>query len=322
MFTIDPNITELNVKEKDIAKLFFSMNSPQIATPELSTEDARCYVLVFRGGNTYQVYIGLFLLTSGRRFYYTYSGNPVSAPSMEEALDDASRFAEEMGFILDELKLSGMSVDDRNQWFDSQSMFAPPKPPEAPAPEPASADKIAAPAEEQKPEPSIPAEAAAEKPEAPAAMPAPAVAVAPAAPGASVITAQQIFPDEPRTAAPQTAPAAPAVPVQQIPVQQPPVQQPPQQAQTPAVEEHPEPAAPPEPPVAQAPQKQAVPRQKATPAPPEDEESSEEAAMESASSGVKQSPQAQKPRSKKAIQAATGTVSREYEALARLLASF
>src|SRR5574341_1077296 len=123
MFTADPNITDLQVKEKIISRIFFSLNAPQIATPELSVEEARCYVFFFRAGNSYSAYIGLYLPNSDRRFYYASSGNPVPEQSLNEALDEATRFAEEMGFLLDELKLAVMSVDERNQWIEDQAIF-------------------------------------------------------------------------------------------------------------------------------------------------------------------------------------------------------
>jgi hypothetical protein len=261
MFTADPNITDLQVKEKVISRLFFSLNAPQIATPELSVEEARCYVLFFRAGNSYTAYIGLYLPNSDRRFYYAYSGNPVPEQSVNEALDEATRFAEEMGFLLDELKLAVMSVDERNQWIEDQAIFGyktrteekPVGKVEAkPAEQPALVEqKTVAPAPE-KPKEALtppPEPAAAVQPET---SPLPAMQPAPAQ--------KKTAPAKPQAAVPQKAPVPEAA-----------------AARVQEQEEAVQPAA------------------KAAPA---------------------------KPRAKKAPSSPTGTVSREFEALARLLASF
>lgn len=234
MFTADPNITDLQVKEKIISRIFFSLNAPQIATPELSVEEARCYVFFFRAGNSYSAYIGLYLPNSDRRFYYAYSGNPVPEQSLNETLDEATRFAEEMGFLLDELKLAVMSVDERNQWIEDQAIFG---------------YKTKT---EEKPVGMI-----EEKPaEQPALVEQKAVAPAPEKPKEAMTP-----PPEPAPAQKKAAPAKP---------------------------------------------------QAAQRAPQEEEEAVQPAAKAAPA----------KPRAKKTPPSPTGTVSREYEALARLLASF
>lgn len=276
MFTVDPNITDLQVKEKVISKLSFSMNSPQIATPELSVEEARCYVLFFRAGNTYSAYIGLYLPNSDRKFYYTYSGNPLPEEALGEAMDEATRFAEDMGFLLDELKLPDLSVDERNQWIEDQLIFGYKKKPEEKA--------------EEKP-----AEKPAEKGEAKPSEQPPAAPAQPLGPGPPKEAPP--LPQEPAAAMPMEAPPAPAG--------------------QPA-------AAAPETPV---PRRAAPARPQAAAPPPSMPETAVQTPQLETEETVQAAPKAaaakpQKPRPKKAAQTTTGTVSREYEALARLLASF
>ncbi len=50
MFTIDPKITEKDLKKKRLFKVFLSMNNHQVATPETSLEEARSYVFFAREG--------------------------------------------------------------------------------------------------------------------------------------------------------------------------------------------------------------------------------------------------------------------------------
>jgi hypothetical protein len=86
MFTITPSLTDLKVKERNIYKMLYSMNSPQVATPELSVEEARCYVLFFSEGPNLSAYIGLYLPRIDRKIFYAYSSNPFpfeAAPDVE-----------------------------------------------------------------------------------------------------------------------------------------------------------------------------------------------------------------------------------------------
>jgi hypothetical protein len=155
MFTADPNITDLQVKEKGIHKILFSMNIHQVATPELSAEDARSYVIFFREGSSLSAYIGIYFMRTDRRFYYSYTANPFPFEGLSDVEDEARGFVEDMGFVLDEINIGGMSLDEKNRWLDEQPMFSRRKPdavrpaasPGPPArPQPAPAPRQAVPA--------------------------------------------------------------------------------------------------------------------------------------------------------------------------------
>lgn len=292
MFTVDPNITDLQVKEKVIAKAFFSMNSPEIATPELSVEEARCYILFFRAGNSYSAYIGLYLPKSERKFFYVHSENTLPEEKLKDALDEAMRFAEEMGFLLDELKLASMSVDERNAWIEDQAIFgfrkqAEVKPEEKPQAE-------AAVKEDEKP-----AEKTAERPEAKR--------------------------DDKLEARSQEQPPAPAERPADAGSQQPPAPDregsPPRGPEPlrdiPRAAEEP-PAAEPVPAAEAARPKQSAPAPQPSSASGAAAEEGETVQPEPIAPAAK----AQKTRARKTPQSPTGTVRREYEALAHLLASF
>jgi hypothetical protein len=139
MFTADPNITDLKVKEKGIHKVLFSMNIHQVATPELSAEDARSYVIFFREGSSLSAYIGIYFMRTDRRFFYSYTANPFPFEGLSDVEDEARGFVEDMGFVLDEINIGGMSLDEKNRWLDEQPMFSRTKlaEPQAAAPRPA-----------------------------------------------------------------------------------------------------------------------------------------------------------------------------------------
>lgn len=128
MFTISPSITDLKVKERNIYKMLYSMNSPQVATPELSVEEARCYVLFFSEGPNLSAYIGLYLPRIDRKIFYAYTSNPFPFEAAPDVEFEATGFAEDMGFLLDEISVSGMPADDRNRWIEEQYIFGYKKP--------------------------------------------------------------------------------------------------------------------------------------------------------------------------------------------------
>lgn len=147
MFTADPKVTDLDIRRKKVAKLLFSMNIHQVATPELTAEDARCYIIFLGEGGSLSAHIGLYLPRSDRRFYYSSSNNPFAAASLAEVEEDARAFVEDMGFLLDELPLATMPADERDRWIDEHDMFTSKKaaaPKAAPAePKPAAAPRQA-----------------------------------------------------------------------------------------------------------------------------------------------------------------------------------
>ncbi len=139
MFNADPNINDLNVREKNLNKVLFSMNIHQVATPDLTVEDARCYILFFGEGSNVTAYIALYLTRTDGRIYYSYSSNPFPQEGLAQVEEEARGFVEDMGFVLDEMPLAGVSPAEKNRWIDEQDIFSRKKQPDvrpAPAAEP------------------------------------------------------------------------------------------------------------------------------------------------------------------------------------------
>ncbi|HUI68297.1 MAG TPA: hypothetical protein VL087_08805 [Nitrospirota bacterium] len=300
MFTVDTTITDLKVKERSMLKVLFSMNTHQVATPEMNLEEARSYVIFCReGGGRISAYIGLHLLGTNRRLFYPHSSNPFPEEDMNTVDEEARGFAEGMGAMLDEIDLTKMSSDERNHWIDDQAIFNLNK-------------QIEGKPVEQS---AVPATGSLEQPAAPAVQPHDSVALA-----VPVSTASDAKPEP--AAKPQEA-AAPAVPVSTASVAQPaPVDQP-QEVAVPAAPAHTIPAPPaPEPPQpppvkprqperpASAPMKTA---QQVSAKQPED------VIQRAIRAGVVRAP---KPQLSKESRSTNGIVSRDKEALARLLSSF
>jgi hypothetical protein len=177
MFTIDPKITEKDLKGKSIFKVLISMNNHQVATPEMSLEEARSYVFFIREGrNRLSAYIALHLLLTDRKLVYAHSANPFLEEELLKIEDEARDFAEYMGAMMDEVDFASMSDLEQDKWIEDQGIFSTKTPPEVAA-------AVSAPASElvtqtpQAPEPPIPAAETKSAPEPPAApeQPIPAV---------------------------------------------------------------------------------------------------------------------------------------------------
>lgn len=298
MFTIDTTITDLKVREKNILKILFSMNVHQVATPEMMLEDARSYVLFFREskGKLF-AYIALHLLTTNRKLYYSCSTNPFPDDQLEAVEEEALMFLEGLGAMIDEVEFSNMSDSAQDRWLNDQEIFS-----ETPTIEETRPAEAIVPEVTPKPEPE------------PVAPPAPQPV---AAPVAAPIEPQPVTPPAPQpVAAPVAAPAAPAQPQQQTPVPVPvqPFVQPvltsvPAEPAAPT----PQPIVPPVKPVAPRPVAQQQPKPQKT---------SLKRQQEIMQQAMKENIVKTAGKPQQAVQPAAGVVSRDKEALARLLASF
>jgi outer membrane biosynthesis protein TonB len=175
MFTIDPKITEKDLKGKSIFKVLISMNNHQVATPEMSLEEARSYVFFIREGrNRLSAYIALHLLLTDRKLVYAHSANPFLEEQLLKIEDEARDFAEYLGAMMDEVDFASMSDLEQDKWIEDQGIFSTKTPPEVaeavPAPAPASAPETPA-----APEPPIPAVETKSAPQPPAASSVPPV---------------------------------------------------------------------------------------------------------------------------------------------------
>jgi len=162
MFTVDPTITDLKVKEKSMLKVLFSMNKHQVATPEMNLEEVRSYVIFCReGGGKISAYIALHLLDTNRGLFYPHSSNPFPEENMNAVDEEARGFAEGLGAMLDEIDITKMTSEEKNHWIDDQAIFNLTKQIEA-----KQAEQTAAPATGSSEQPTQPQEAAAQPQEA------------------------------------------------------------------------------------------------------------------------------------------------------------
>jgi hypothetical protein len=301
MFTVDPTITDFKVKEKNMLKVLFSMNTHQVATPEMNLEEVRSYVIFCReGSGKISAYIALHLLDTNRGLFYPHSSNPFPEENMNAVDEEARGFAEGLGAMLDEIDITKMSSEEKNHWIDDQAIFNITKQIEAKPGEQMAAQ----------------ATGSSEQPTAPDAQPREAAA-APAVPVFTASVEQPASVTEPQEA------AAPAVPVSTASVEQPAPAAEPLEDDAPAIPVYtipapPAPEHPPQPPVQARPPKRPATASTKT-AQRVSAKRPEDIIQRAIKAGVVKAP---KPQLNKEIRGINGIVSRDKEALARLLSSF
>ena len=124
MFNVDSNITDLNIKDKNVLRILFSMNIHRVATPEGILEDARTYIMFFREGRErLSAFIELLLLQTNRKLYYTCSSNPFYDADMNMVEEEARAFAEGLGAMLDEVDMTKMSQEGKNRWIEEHNLL-------------------------------------------------------------------------------------------------------------------------------------------------------------------------------------------------------
>jgi hypothetical protein len=124
MFIVDQNIEDLKIRERNLFKVFFSMNNHQVATPEMMLEEARSYIMFFREAkDKISAFIGLHLLLTDRKLFYAHSSNPFPAEELDAVQEEALGFAEGLGAMLDELDFTRLSSGEANRWIDKQDIF-------------------------------------------------------------------------------------------------------------------------------------------------------------------------------------------------------
>ncbi len=323
MFTVDTNMTDLKAKEKSLLKVLFSMNTHQVATPEMSLEDARSYVIFCReGGAKVSAYIGLHLLETNRRLFYPHSSNPFPEGDMHAIDEEARNFVEGLGAMLDEIDITKMSPEEKNNWIDDQAIFnlkiqIETRSGEEPSAQ-ASQEQFTAPAEEPDAAPASPdsqplrveQKLTITESEAPVVQ-----SISPVQP-APVVQPQEV---PVQTVQVQTAQVVqPVAPVQPVPAAQP-TEVPAEAAPVDTAPAHPASEATPQTSEQPGPQKSSIsaPVQADQHAPAKRQEDILQRAIKA---GVVKAPKL--PQLRKEIRSASGIVNRDKEALARLLSSF
>ena len=126
MFELYKDLDHVAAKPMDVVSVFTSINRPRMATGTGGTEPAQGYVCTLVQNDRAFAHVILSLIQSRR--VMVYSSDPNGAPPEEKQAmqDEALRFAEEMGFMMETVHYDEKSPRERVALFEELSFFHPP----------------------------------------------------------------------------------------------------------------------------------------------------------------------------------------------------
>ncbi len=131
MFSWKKDLTRLEVPAGRVLKLMQSMSDVQVVLPGMPGQMATAYLCAYSGGQGVSVAISLHLHESHQLAIYVNDEGEVPSQKVGALLKEGIRFAESIGFLLDEIDLQKLDDAARKTWWASLPLsrgVAPPRP--------------------------------------------------------------------------------------------------------------------------------------------------------------------------------------------------
>lgn len=125
MFELCEQRSSLPLERERVIRLMMSFNEPMIAPPRHHVQPTHAYICTFKEDESLSVYIYLYLMTEKVGLMYKYAEElPVSEGS-RIAEEEAVLFAEDMGFLMDDLKFEDLFISQQEKLLATIPMFTP-----------------------------------------------------------------------------------------------------------------------------------------------------------------------------------------------------
>ena len=124
MFVLNEGQNGLKEDEGNLVSVLHSINEPRIAAADRPAELTKAFVCtVATGKDELQSHIVLYLTASGLRVMYSWDTEGFDPSLQEEVEMEALDFVENMGFMMDNLNISKLSDDKRNQLLEGLPIY-------------------------------------------------------------------------------------------------------------------------------------------------------------------------------------------------------
>ena len=123
MFEWDKSTEQLNVSAKRVLRLYRSLGDIQVALPGLPLQKSSVYLCAYAGIKGGQVVVVFHLLSDRKLAIYRHNQREVSPVKMKGLLDEGSRFAESLGFVLDAVAFQQMSPQEKLDFWNDLPLF-------------------------------------------------------------------------------------------------------------------------------------------------------------------------------------------------------
>ncbi|MBI4745341.1 MAG: hypothetical protein HY786_02055 [Deltaproteobacteria bacterium] len=122
MFELCEQKCSLPLEREHVIRLMMSFNEPMVAAPRHPVQQTHAYICTFKEDERVAVYIFLYLTTEKVGLMYRYVEEP-SSEGGPTAEDDAVRFAEDMGFLMDDLRFDELLISQQEKLLATIPMF-------------------------------------------------------------------------------------------------------------------------------------------------------------------------------------------------------
>lgn len=123
MFELYTDKVSLPCDRMKVLRFMKSFTSALVAPPQRSVQQCNAYICTYDDEGV-SVYIYLYLNTDKIGILYRYS-DPLSSPEDRQAAEeDANQFAEDMGFLMDDLKFDKLDASKQESFLSSIPLFS------------------------------------------------------------------------------------------------------------------------------------------------------------------------------------------------------
>lgn len=125
MFELCDQKSSLPLERERVIRLMMSFNEPMIAPPHHHVQPTHAYICTFKEDEGLSVYIYLYLRTEKVGLMYRYAEEVPVTEGSRIAEDEAVLFAEDMGFLMDDLRFEDLLISQQEKLLATIPMFTP-----------------------------------------------------------------------------------------------------------------------------------------------------------------------------------------------------
>ncbi len=129
-FKPEPSLTWIQATREQVVAVVESINQPQVGIPgKMSQQVFGNLAGVRNPNNTFSIYVGLHLPTTGENVIYVHDRRQLSVDEYRDVEIEGLNFLESMGFMLDNVNFRNLSPAAQEQTLKRIPLFSPPRPP-------------------------------------------------------------------------------------------------------------------------------------------------------------------------------------------------
>lgn len=115
MFELCKGENQIDANREQVIRVMMSFNEPLVAPPGHHAQPTQAYICTISEVDGFSVYIYLYLTVEKTGVLYTYSNVVANTDECRTVEDEAIRFTEEMGFMVDDLNFSDLEASQQDK---------------------------------------------------------------------------------------------------------------------------------------------------------------------------------------------------------------